>query len=97
MREYCDMCRAPIAPEEHHDLLDLQKHRIACACEACAQRLASGSDDRYAFLPPGEAIDELRDHFVGSTIPKHFFTAATVCDRTFHQLPPKHVNTEVPV
>jgi hypothetical protein len=64
VREYCDVCRAPIAAEEHHDLLDLRFHRMTCACDACAQQLESAPKDRYAFIPRGENVDDLKDHFV---------------------------------
>jgi len=48
-RERCELCGAPIASEHSH-LLDIDKRRLCCACEACA--LAQGESVGFRRLRP---------------------------------------------
>ena len=48
LREFCELCTLPLAPEHPH-LLQLSNREVLCACEACAV-LFSHRGDRRKFL-----------------------------------------------
>ncbi|MEI9999368.1 MAG: DUF5947 family protein [Verrucomicrobiota bacterium] len=50
VRERCELCRAPLAPEHRH-LLENATHHIACACDPCALRFDLVLDGRYKLIP----------------------------------------------
>jgi Family of unknown function (DUF5947) len=50
VREYCELCRAPLAPEHRH-LLEIATHKITCACDPCALRFEMVLDGRYKLIP----------------------------------------------
>jgi len=50
VREYCELCRAPIASEHRH-LLEMATHKITCACDPCALRFEMVLDGRYKLIP----------------------------------------------
>jgi hypothetical protein len=50
VREYCELCRAPLAPEHRH-LLEVAAHTILCACDPCALRFEMVLDGRYRLIP----------------------------------------------
>jgi hypothetical protein len=50
VREYCELCRAPLAPEHRH-LLEMSTHKITCACDPCALRFEMVLDGRYKLIP----------------------------------------------
>jgi hypothetical protein len=49
-REYCELCRAPLAPEHRH-LLEMATHKITCSCDPCALRFELVVDGRYKLIP----------------------------------------------
>ena len=63
MREYCELCRAPLAPEHRH-LLEMSTHKIACSCDPCALRFELVLDGRFKLIPrdvhtlPGFELDD---------------------------------------
>jgi len=63
VREYCELCRAPLAPEHRH-LLEMATHKITCACDPCALRFELVLDGRFKLIPrdvralPGFQIDD---------------------------------------
>ncbi|HEX4748930.1 MAG TPA: DUF5947 family protein [Bryobacteraceae bacterium] len=48
--EYCDLCATPLA-EHHQHLVDLQKRRLVCACDACAILFASSGETNLRRVP----------------------------------------------
>src|ERR1700677_57635 len=50
VREYCELCRAPLAPEHRH-LLEMSTHKITCSCDPCALRFENVLDGRYKLIP----------------------------------------------
>jgi hypothetical protein len=50
VREYCELCRAPLAPEHRH-LLEMATHKITCACDPCALRFEMVLDGRFKLIP----------------------------------------------
>ena len=48
--EVCELCATPLAPEHLH-LLQLEKRRIACACDACAILFEANARQRYRRIP----------------------------------------------
>lgn len=56
--ERCELCSAPIAPRHAH-LLELQRRRVKCACDACAVLFDGNSRQRYRRIP--RDLQPLRD------------------------------------
>jgi hypothetical protein len=54
----CELCAGRIAGEHQH-LLELEKHEIVCACDACAILFADNSRQRYKRIP--RQVRRLRD------------------------------------
>ena len=50
VREYCELCRAPIPPGHRH-LLEMASHQIVCSCDPCALRFDLVLDGRYKLIP----------------------------------------------
>lgn len=52
VEEYCEMCRAPLGSEHRH-LLDLSRHSVVCACDACALLFAprGAGEGKYRTIP----------------------------------------------
>jgi hypothetical protein len=50
VREYCELCRAPMA-SEHRQILDIAAHTILCACDTCALSCEVQLDGRYRLIP----------------------------------------------
>lgn len=48
--EVCELCAARLAPEHQH-LLELDQHRIACACDPCAILFVDNARQRYRRIP----------------------------------------------
>jgi hypothetical protein len=48
--EVCELCSAPLAPEHQH-LLELEKRRVACACDACAILFGGSTRQPYRRIP----------------------------------------------
>jgi hypothetical protein len=49
-REYCELCRSPLAPVHRH-LLEMATHKITCSCDPCALRFELVVDGRYKLIP----------------------------------------------
>ena len=54
--EYCDLCRAGIAPKHPH-MVELKTRRFLCACRECA--LSLGTSERFRIIEP--RVDILHD------------------------------------
>jgi hypothetical protein len=50
VREYCELCRAPLFPEHRH-LLEMATHKIVCSCDPCALRFESVIGGRFKLIP----------------------------------------------
>jgi hypothetical protein len=50
IRERCELCSVGLAPEHRH-LLEMESHRIACSCDACALRFENVLDGRFKLIP----------------------------------------------
>jgi hypothetical protein len=48
--EVCELCAKPLAPGHQH-LLELEKRRVACACDACAILFGGNARQRYRRIP----------------------------------------------
>lgn len=48
--EICELCAASL-PAEHQHLLELEKHQIACACDACAILFVDDARQSYRRIP----------------------------------------------
>lgn len=58
--EVCELCAKPLSAQHPH-LLEPEKHRVVCACDACAILFAGNTRQRYRRIPR----DVYRlDHFV---------------------------------
>ena len=57
--EKCELCATPLVPEHQH-LLELEKRRVACACDPCAILFSGNARQRFSRIP--RDIDRL-DNF----------------------------------
>jgi hypothetical protein len=48
--EVCELCATPLT-ELHQHLLELEKRRVTCACEACAILFSGNAHQRYKRIP----------------------------------------------
>jgi len=48
--EVCELCAQPLVPVHQH-LLEMEKHRIACACDACAILFSGSTRQHYCRIP----------------------------------------------
>lgn len=48
--ELCELCAVPLSPVHQH-LLELEKRRITCACDACAVLFGGNARQRYRRIP----------------------------------------------
>jgi Family of unknown function (DUF5947) len=48
--EACELCATPLAPIHQH-LLELDKHKVTCACDPCAILFAGNTRQRYRRIP----------------------------------------------
>lgn len=48
--EVCELCAKRLAPVHQH-LLELEKHRVTCACDACAILFGGNARQRYRRIP----------------------------------------------
>jgi hypothetical protein len=48
--EVCELCATSL-PADHQHLLELEKHQVTCACEACAILFSSNARQRYKRIP----------------------------------------------
>jgi hypothetical protein len=48
--EVCELCSAPLSSQHQH-LLELEKHRVTCACEACSILFGGNARQRFRRIP----------------------------------------------
>jgi hypothetical protein len=48
--QVCELCAKPLAATHHH-LLELEKRRVSCACEACAILFSGNTRQRFRRIP----------------------------------------------
>jgi hypothetical protein len=48
--EVCELCGSPLSPAHPH-LLELEKRRVTCACEACSILFPGNTRQRYRRIP----------------------------------------------
>jgi uncharacterized protein DUF5947 len=48
--EACELCATPL-PEHHQHLLELERRRVTCSCDACAILFSGNSRQRYKRIP----------------------------------------------
>lgn len=48
--EVCELCSAPLASQHQH-LLELEKRRVTCACEACSILFGGNARQRFRRIP----------------------------------------------
>jgi hypothetical protein len=90
--EACELCSAPLAPVHQH-LLELEKRRVTCACEACAILFGGNARQRYRRIP--RDVVRLRGFVMEDTewdsllIPINlaFFVHSSVAGRVVAQYP----------
>lgn len=56
--EVCELCAVPLVPEHQH-LLELEKRRVVCACDACAILFGGSTRQPYRRIP--RSLQRLRD------------------------------------
>jgi hypothetical protein len=59
--EFCELCAAPLR-REHQHLLELDNHRITCACDPCAILFVDNGRQRFRRIP--RDVFRLHDFFV---------------------------------
>ena len=48
--ERCELCGSPVGPEHEH-VLEVDKRRLVCACQACAILFSGQMGQRYKRVP----------------------------------------------
>lgn len=90
--EICELCAAPLTATHQH-LLEVDKRRVACACDACAILFAGHAQQRYKRIPRDVRL--LRDFQMDDAewesllIPINlaFFVQSSVAGRVLAQYP----------
>lgn len=90
--EVCELCAAPLAANHQH-LLELEKRRVTCACDACAVLFGGNTRQRYRCIP--RDVERLRDFVIDDRewdsllIPINlaFFVYSSASDRVVAQYP----------
>ncbi len=90
--EVCELCAAPLALVHQH-LLELEKRRITCSCDACAVLFGGNARQRYRRIP--RDLRRLRDFAMDDheweslLIPINlaFFVYSSAADRVIAQYP----------
>jgi hypothetical protein len=90
--ELCELCAAPVAPVHQH-LLELDKRRIACACDACAVLFGGNARQRYRRIPRDSRrlssfmMDDQEWESLLIPINLAFFVYSSAAGRTIAQYP----------
>ena len=90
--EVCELCATPLAPAHGH-LLELEKRRVACACEPCAILFAGNARQQYRRIPRhierlfDFAMDEHEWECLLIPINLAFFVRSSAAGRTIAQYP----------
>jgi hypothetical protein len=85
--ERCELCAA-LVPEQHQHLVDPEKRRLVCACDACAILFDHQGVTRFRRVPrdirhlPGFAIDDALWNGLGIPIGLAFFFRSSVSQQT---------------
>jgi hypothetical protein len=48
--EACELCAVPLSPIHQH-LLELEKHRVTCACDSCAILFGANTKQKFRRIP----------------------------------------------
>jgi hypothetical protein len=90
--EVCELCSTPLPPAHGH-LLELEKHRVACACEPCAILFAGNAQRPYRRIPRhierllNFAMDDQEWESLLIPINLAFFVRSSAAGRTIAQYP----------
>lgn len=90
--ETCELCAARLLPNHRH-LLELGKHRVACACDACAILFPGNSRQRFRCIPRDVVrlhdfvMDDLEWDSLLIPIKLAFFVYSSEAGRTIAQYP----------
>lgn len=87
--ERCELCAAPLRPERHRHLVDIDKRALTCACDPCAQLLDRSGDTtgRFRAVPwrylvdPAHRLDEQAWERLGIPVGVAFFFRNSALDR----------------
>ncbi len=90
--EVCELCAKPLAPEHHH-LLELDKRRVTCACDACTILFDGNARQRFRRIPRdlrqlrGFLMDDQEWESLLIPINLAFFTYSSAAGRVVAQYP----------
>lgn len=90
--EVCELCARSLAPAHQH-LLELDKHRVTCACEACAILFDGNARQRFRRIPRevrplrGFLMDDQEWESLLIPINLAFFTHSSAAGRVIAQYP----------
>jgi hypothetical protein len=90
--EVCELCSSVLGPEHQH-LLELEKRRVSCACDACAILFDGNARQRYRRIPRDvERLDDFileNQEWDSLLIPINlaFFVNSSTAGRTVAQYP----------
>lgn len=90
--EACELCASPLPPLHQH-LLELEKRRVTCACDACAILFGGNARQRYRRIPrdlrplPGFLMDDHEWESLLIPINLAFFVHSSAAGRVIAQYP----------
>jgi hypothetical protein len=90
--EVCELCAGPLSPEHQH-LLELEKHRVACSCDACAILFGGNARQKFRRIPrdtrrlPGFLMDDHEWESLLIPINLAFFVHSSAAGRVVAQYP----------
>jgi len=90
--EVCELCATPV-PERHQHLLEIEKRRVMCACEACAILFGGQAQQRYKRIPrdvislPDFQLDDIEWESLLIPINLAFFVHSSAAGRMVAQYP----------
>ncbi|HYY69454.1 MAG TPA: DUF5947 family protein [Terriglobales bacterium] len=90
--ELCELCAAPLAPGHQH-LLEVEKRRVICTCDACAILFGASTRQRYRRIPrdiqllPNFALDDQEWDSLLIPINLAFFVYTSKAGRILAQYP----------
>jgi uncharacterized protein DUF5947 len=91
-KEICELCASPLS-RQHRHLLELDKRRVACACDPCAILFGGSSRQRYRIIPRDVrllkdfAMDDSEWESLLIPINLAFFVNSSVAGRVVAQYP----------
>lgn len=90
--EVCELCAAPLGPIHQH-LLEVEKHRVTCACDPCAILFVDSARQRFRRIPrdvyrlPEFAMDDVEWDSLLIPIQLAFFVNSSTAGRVVAQYP----------